>query len=162
MYVKLNYIKLYWNVMTITKYTNSFMKTVLSFQFTISLLIRVKIYNVTFKFQRKRKQKEITRKKRKDQSTIETANALRKSNKNLKIPRNTRHEYKNNWIDQSDPLKQSNPLKKRSRETRRLKSIFPFDLQKPLDIHRMKKRRNRKTKGEEEGGTKRRRRRRKM
>lgn len=82
--------------MTITKYTNSFMKTVLSFQFTISLLIRVKIYNVTFKFQRKRKQKDITRKKRKDQSTIETANALRKSNKNLKIPRNTRHEYKNN------------------------------------------------------------------
>lgn len=118
MYVKLNYIKLYWNVMTITKYTNSFMKTVLSFQFTISLLIRVKIYNVTFKFQRKRKQKEITRKKRKDQSTIETANAMHKSNKNLKIPRNTRHEYKNNWIDQSDPLKQSNPLKKRSRETR--------------------------------------------
>lgn len=80
--------------MTITKYTNSFIKTVLSFQFTISLLIRVKIYNVTFKFQRKRKQKDITRKKRKDQSTIETA--LRKSNKNLKIPCNTRHEYKNN------------------------------------------------------------------
>lgn len=50
--------------MTITKYTNSFMKTVLSFQFTISLLIRVKIYNATFKFQRKRKQKEITKKKK--------------------------------------------------------------------------------------------------
>lgn len=50
--------------MTITKYTNSFMKTVLSFPFTISLLIRVKIYNVTFKFQRKRKQKEITKKKK--------------------------------------------------------------------------------------------------